>query len=292
MEARLCLKPRREMIDRRKMGMRLGVRAILVGCATLSFANAQSAIEAEFKAGIEAKAQGNYTLAIDHFKRAAALDPAMIAVHLELADTADAWCGAEYLTSSEVTPDFCDLAAKEYRKILSVDASNARASKGIAYALYSQYRLDEAEALYRVALSSTADDTEVLCGLTKIDSEKAWQAEALAKVNAGLSIKESLIGSPACADAGAQNLSRIDEGISFATTLTRRYPADANLAGFLGVLYRERADIQCGDKHAFSVDKKTSAEWYRTGTRTVRRTANRLHDVPSLRCPPAPPSPR
>ena len=90
--------------------MDLGTKAIWIICAMLPLADAQSAAEAELKAGIEAKEQGNSTLAIDYLKRAATLAPGMISIHLKLADTADAWCGEEFLYSSDRPPDLCDIS--------------------------------------------------------------------------------------------------------------------------------------------------------------------------------------
>jgi hypothetical protein len=73
--------------------------------------------------------------------------------------------------------------------------------------------------------------------------------------------KQPLIGLSACAGIRAENLIRINEGIDLlARTLQVLNVGEA--MAYMAILYRERADIQCGARSAYTEDLKASVRWH------------------------------
>jgi hypothetical protein len=89
---------------------------------------------------------------------------------------------------------------------------------------------------------------------------------------------------------GKANLAQVEEGMSLLTRaagIVESYDVKA----YLSLLYRERADIQCGDLSAYDQDVNAAMEW-------TRRACDALHEPDrgpiscvSWRCPPPTPPP-
>ena len=101
--------------------------------------------EEELRLGVAAYKDSHYEEAIQHFEKAAELDPNNIQAHLYLATTLT----SQYIPGVD-TPDNiseADHAIAEYQRVLGLDASNDQrvsSCKGIAYLYLNMKRWEDA----------------------------------------------------------------------------------------------------------------------------------------------------
>jgi tetratricopeptide (TPR) repeat protein len=243
--------------------------------------------ESEFAAGISEREKGKYPAALEHLQRAVALDQHMVKAHFVLATTADEMC----LPNAQPCPDMhkCGLAIQEYNRVIELDASNADASKNLAYLIYQFNRLDESESLYRRALALHADDPELLCAVAATTIHRVWPDLAAARAGMNLPAERPLIDSPLCKELRNRNEARIEEGL---TLLMRALPIRKNnldVMAYLSAIHMERAEIQCGNRQAYEAEMNAAIEWDRMGKKAFRKKG--WHDTFQKCPPPFPPMP-
>jgi tetratricopeptide (TPR) repeat protein len=236
---------------------------------------------AELKLGISAYEKASYEVAVQHLQHAVSLDPKSVTGHLYLAKAYDGMC-----PPAGCDPDWSKLAIQEYETTLQLQPNSSDAAKGLASLLYLRARLDESERYYRRAAEIDSKDPEALYGIAVLDWIRSYRTRVNRTAELKLGQSKPLYRSPACAELRGENLTQVTEGIALMTR-TLELARNADVMGYLAVLYRERAELQCGDRTAHDADFRIAREW------ETRRCEARNSGFPVLppRWPPAPPPP-
>jgi tetratricopeptide (TPR) repeat protein len=235
--------------------------AILLLLSALAFPARTQAGDAqtELQLGVESYKNARYEEAIRHFQRAATLDPAMVPARLYLA-TAYA---QQYIPGAD-TPDNLEVGRKavdEYKNVLSLDSSNLDALKGIAYLALQMKNFEESKEYYRKAITLQGDDPEPYYSIAVIDWTCSYQPRIELRHKLGLEMETPLIHMTECEELRVANQPLVDEGIEMLTRALELRPDYDDAMAYMNLLYRERADIQCGDSAAYTADLRTADRW-------------------------------
>jgi tetratricopeptide (TPR) repeat protein len=225
-----------------------------------SIAVAQSASDnPELQLGVEAYKQARYEEAILHFEKAALRNPSDVKPHLYLA-TAYA---QQYIPGDE-TPENVQIrerALGHYKKVLEIDPSNLDSVKGIAYLYLQMKKFDEAKDYYRLATELDPKDPEAVYAIGVIDWNQTYQARQELRAKLNMKREEPLIQIPECWQVRDANLDVVSDGIEILNKALELRPDYDDAMAYMNLMYRERADIQCGDAKANKSDLKTADTW-------------------------------
>jgi len=257
----------------------------LICFSGLNFGYAQvdrtSAARQELNLGVAAYRNANYEEAIEHFNRAVQNDPELKTARLYLA-TAYA---QQYVPGVETAENVANAthALEQYDMVLKSDPANVTAVKGIAYLNLQLKKFKEAMEAYKRAIEMDPADPENFYSAGVIDWSMTYRDHATEKGKierpsgaeendndedaAPKEAKDSenseyaMIFSAACDRLRAEHLADIEDGIAMEThaiDLRKNYD-DAMV--YLNLLYRLRADLQCGDRRAHDADIKRANAW-------------------------------
>jgi tetratricopeptide (TPR) repeat protein len=238
--------------------VRLALWSLCLTAALLSQAPAQTAA-AELDLGVAAYKRAKYDEAIQHFQKAVSLDPTLQQAHLYLG-TAFA---QQYIPGADTSDNnkMAEQAIAHYKAVLQLDPKNINSLKGIAYLYLQMKKFDNAKEYYRNAIHVDPDDSELYYSVGVIDWTESYQPRMEERVKLNLKPEESFIGYPECWNIRAKNEDHIKEGIEMLTkALTLRRDYDDAMA-YMNLLYRERADTECGNQRAHAADLKTADKW-------------------------------
>ena len=239
----------------------LGALVVALFCVP---AVAQKSVSArdELNYGVQAYREARYDAAIDHFTNAIALDPQLVVAHLYLA-TAFA---QEYIPGAETKEnlEMGKRAIDEYKRVLDLDPKSPPASnalKGIASIYFNMKRFDDSKQYHKLAIEKDPEDPEEHYALAVMDWSQAYQSRMSRKAELHLQPEEPLIGDPACAEVRTANDKIVEDGMSELANALKLRPDYDDAMAYMNLLYRERADIQCGDPDAYAADLKKADEW-------------------------------
>jgi tetratricopeptide (TPR) repeat protein len=205
--------------------------------------------------GVQAYKNAKYEEAIEHFKNAVALDPALLNARLYLA-TAYA---QQYIPGADTEDNnrMGQQAIEEYKKVLDANASREQqinSIKGIAFLYLQMKKFPEAKQTYQP------------------------RQEERAKL--GLKPDEPLKDKKVCAALREKNLSTVEDGIAMLNKALQLRPDYDDAMAYLNLMYRERADIQCDDPAARAADLKTADEWVDKTMATKKEKAEKAAQQP------------
>jgi tetratricopeptide (TPR) repeat protein len=234
---------------------------LLVCIATAGVAQdeAKASARNEVNDGVQAFRVAHYEDALAHFKQAVALDPDFVVARMYLAAT--------YLQVFEPgvdTPENVVLATnalEQYSEVLRSNPSHVESLKGLAYLKLQLNDFDEAREAYAKAIALNPADPELLYAAAVANWSIANGDITAEKAKLDAETEYSLILSEGCSDARAKSLAVIDSGIAMlnkAISLRKDY---IDAMTYMDVLYRSRAELQCGSKKNFKADIKQSNEW-------------------------------
>jgi tetratricopeptide (TPR) repeat protein len=249
-------------IDQYPMISRFVLMAGLLVCfaiAGVAQDEAKASARNEVDDGVQAFRQAHYDDAIAHFKQAVAFDPDLVVARMYLAAT--------YLQVFEPgvdTPENVVLATnalEQYSEILRSNPSNVESLKGLAYLKLQLNDFDEARQAYAKAIALNPADPELLYAAAVANWSIANRDITAEKAKLDAETEYSLILSEGCPDVRANSLAVIDSGIAMlnkAISLRKDY---IDAMTYMDVLYRSRAELECGSKKNFKADIKQSNEW-------------------------------
>jgi len=211
--------------------------------------------------GVQAYKNAKYEAAIDHFQKSVALDPTLINARLYLA-TAFA---QQYIPGAD-TPDnnkFAEQAIDQYKIVLHADPKNINSVKGIAYLYLQMKKFDLAKDFYKKASEIDPNDPEPYYSVAVIDWTQTYIPRQEERAKLGMKPEDSLPAKDkkVCALVKDKNTANVQEGIDNLTKALQLRPDYDDAMAYMNLMFRERADIQCGDLAARAADLKTADEW-------------------------------
>lgn len=244
---------------------------ILISLLVAPAAPQSTSANRELDLGVQAYKNARYEEAIQHFERAAALEPSSIPAHMYLA-TAYAQQFIPGAEGSENTK-YGQLAIEHYKRVTELDPTNVNALKGLAYLHLQMKKFEVAKEYYRAAAQVDAKDAETYYSIAVIDWTQTYQPRMELRAKLGLKPEHSLIHIPECWQVRDANREKVSEGIEMlkkAIELRRDYD---DAMAYMNLMYRERADIQCDDAKANAADLKTADDWVDLTLATKKRKA-------------------
>jgi tetratricopeptide (TPR) repeat protein len=211
--------------------------------------------------GVQAYKNAKYEQAIDHFQQAVALDPSLINARLYLA-TAFA---QQYIPGAD-TPDnnkYAEQAIDQYKLVLNADPKNINSVKGIAYLYLQMKKFDLSKDFYKKASEVDPNDPEPYYSVAVIDWTQTYIPRQEERAKLGMKPEDSLPAKDkkVCAAVKDKNTANVQEGIDNLNKALQLRPDYDDAMAYMNLMYRERADIQCGDPAARAADLKTADEW-------------------------------
>jgi tetratricopeptide (TPR) repeat protein len=233
------------------------ITSFLSACAAQD--DPKVAARTELNAGIQAFRQANYEEAVGHFEQAVTLDPEFVTAHLYLATAY-----AQTFVPGVDTPEnvvWATKALNEYREVLRLKPSDVTSLKGIAYLEFQLKNFDQAKESYQKAIAADPSDPELFYATGVMDWSMAYRIIAAEKAKLPAKAQDSLFLSAGCADARTAALANVNDGLAMLTkAVSLREDYDDAMA-YLNLLYRLRADVDCGNKEAHAADLKKANEW-------------------------------
>jgi len=212
--------------------------------------------------GVQAYKTGKFEEAVEHFKNATQYDPSLLVARLYLATA----YVAQYVPGSDDANNkrMADGAIEQYQKVLESGPSQSTqilSLKGLASLYLNMKDFDKAKEYYNKAIQVDPNDPENYYSVAVIDWTQSYVPRMEKRRGLGLKLDEPLKDKKVCQELKDANSSKVEEGIQMLNkALDLRKDYDDAMA-YMNLLYRERADIQCGDDEARKADLATADEW-------------------------------
>ncbi len=238
-----------------RLAMALAIAAAMLSTAGCNKLRARD----QLNQGVKAYKNAAYEQAINHFQNAVSLDDKLKVAKLYLA-TAYAQQYVPGVDTNENKRN-ADMAIEEYKSVLQEDPNNLNSMKGIAYLYMNMKRFDDAREYYSKAIRADVNDPETYYSVGVIDWTAVYKDVSERKSKVGLKVDDPLKGKQICEEIKTTDGPKIDEGIKMLqTAMEKRQDYDDAMA-YMNLLYRRKADTECGDPQAAAEDVKTANDW-------------------------------
>jgi tetratricopeptide (TPR) repeat protein len=226
-----------------------------VGCDKLRARN-------QLNEGVKAYKDAKYEEAIEKFKNAVEYDPNLLNARMYLATA----YSQQYVPGSEDPENkkIGDQAVEQYKKVIEANPSRDQlinSTKGVAGLYLQMKRFDDSRQYYVKVSELDPNDPEPYYSVGVIDWTKTFQPRAEARAKLGLKPTEQLKDKKVCAELHTKNWDTVADGITMLNKAIDLRPDYDDATAYLNLMYRERADIQCGDQAAYTADEKTADGW-------------------------------
>lgn len=210
--------------------------------------------------GVEAYKAGKYEESVRHFQQAEQLDPQLANAKAFLATAL-----SQNVVPGLTTPDNLKVAQQAidtYNETLQQDPNNIISMKGIASLYFNIKKLDEAKSWQKKVLQADPKDPEAAYTVGVIDWTEAH--ENLLKItnnqddgagNAKLLTKNN------CTEVKQQNGPLVDEALKYLNQAIENRPGYDDAMSYMNLVYRRKADIDCGDDAARKADVAAADDW-------------------------------
>ena len=212
--------------------------------------------------GVQAYKNAKYEEAIERFKNAVALDPGLINAKLYLA-TAYA---NQYVPGAD-TPENnknAEQAIDVFKEVLSTNPAReaqVNSLKGIASLYFQMKKLDQAKEYYAKVKDLDPNDPEVYYSIGVIDWTETYQPRMEEKAKLGLKPDEPIKDKKVCESLKEKNTAAVEDGMQMLQKSIDLRPDYDDAMAYYNLMYREKADIECGDQQAREEDLKKADEW-------------------------------
>jgi tetratricopeptide (TPR) repeat protein len=223
--------------------------------------------DSELHLGVVAYRENHYEEAIEHFRKASALDPSQSMAHLYLATTYT----SQYIPGV-AAPDnqrLAEQAIEQYQLVLDSNASpgsRINSAKGIASLYFEVKNFEESRKYYQMASDIDPKDPENYYSLGVIDWTRSYQARMEARAKIQIRPDEQLNAADpehnrVCEELRGKSATTIEDGISNLKRAIELRPDYDDAMAYLNLMFRERADLECDDPAGRQQDLKTADRW-------------------------------
>lgn len=231
------------------------VLASTVGCSKLRARD-------QLVKGVNAFKAGQYEAAVNHFQQSVALDPNYPTARLDLA----AAYAYEVVPNLD-TPENIKVAQKAldgFNSVLADKPDDLGALKQIASIHFNIKQFDQTKLDEQKVISIDPNDAEAHDMIGVIDFTKAYKNETAILGAAGLT--DDGMGTPkkskdVCMKLAAANGPLIDEALKYLQQAVNINPTYGDAMDYLNLMYRRKANIECGDDNARKADLAQADAW-------------------------------
>ena len=216
--------------------------------------------------GVQAFKNTRYEQAIEHFKNAVDLDPSLLTARLYLGTA----YMQMYIPGAE-TPENnrnAQQSIDEFKKVLTSNPSvdqKLHAIKSIASLYYNMKDFGKSKDFYKQAIATDPKDPETYYMLGVINWADTYKTAAEIKSKVGLKVDDAFgkakNDQKACQDLRDLQLPKITEGISALDSALKVRPEYEDAMAYMNLLYRRKADVECGDPAARTADINIANQW-------------------------------
>jgi tetratricopeptide (TPR) repeat protein len=227
--------------------------------------------DSELRQGIQAYKEAKYQDAVQHFQRAASLDPQNKVAHSYLANSY-----AQLYIPGVDTPEnlqVAQAAIEQYQIVIELDRKSPDPIKGIAYIYLQMKKFEEAKKYYAKAIESTPNDPEAYYTIGVIDWIQVYQPRMELRAKLRLPPDKPLINAVECWQLRSANQDGVKDGIKMLTEALKLRPDYDDAMAYMNLMYRERADIECNNDKAYHADTKAANEWFDLTMATKKQKA-------------------
>lgn len=212
--------------------------------------------------GVQAYKQAKYEEAIEHFQRAVNLDPTYPMTRLYLATAY-----AQQVVPNLHTPEnqkIADMAINGFMAVLKDHPDDITSMKQIAALNFDLNNWDQAKSWQLKVLQADPKDAEAAYTVGVIDWTLAYRNAQHALQGAGQ--QDDGQGNPkmpkdVCKAIKDQNSDLVSDGLSSLQKAVSLRPNYDDAMQYLNLLYRRKADTDCGDDAARKADLAQAQDW-------------------------------
>jgi tetratricopeptide (TPR) repeat protein len=231
-----------------------------VGCSKLKARD-------QLNKGVQSFKNAKYEEAIEHFKNAVSLDPSLLTARLYLGTA----YMQQYIPGAD-TPENnqnAELAITEFKNVLASSSPTKEQKlhglKSIAFLYYNMKDFEKSRDFYRQATKVDPNDPETYYMVGVIDWVDTYKTAADAKAKIGLKVDDEYRKSKddlkTCADVRATNAAKVNEGFDALNQALKLRPEYEDAMVYMNLLYRRKADMECGNPPARMADLKIADQW-------------------------------
>jgi tetratricopeptide (TPR) repeat protein len=176
------------------------------------------------------------------------------------------------------TPDNlknAQLAIQNFQTVLQKEPNNVNALKGIAALYLNIQNFDQAKAYQRKVIDVDPNDAAAYYTIGVIDWTVAYKNAIPVRQSFGLHDNGDPIKDKKACDALAEkNTPLIQEGLDALTKATQLKENYDEAMAYINLLYRRKAETECGNEDARKADLATADEWVQKAM--AARKANQI----------------
>ena len=225
----------------------------LMGCQKLEARD-------QINKGVQAYKNAKFEEAIDHFQRAERLDPSFVTAPLFLASAYQ-----QQVVPDSTTPENlknAQLAINAYQKVLDKNPQDLSAAKGIAAVYLDIGKTDEAKQWQQKALVIDPKDPVANYTIGVIDWRLAYKNAIEMRNSLNMTDNGDMIkNKTACEKLKSENEGYVTEGLDHLQKAIDLRPSYDDAMSYLSLMYRRKADLDCGDDVARKADLASFDQW-------------------------------
>ncbi len=226
--------------------------------------------------GVASYKNAKFEEAIDHFQKAISLDPKLLNARLYLA-TAYAQQVVPGIETDE-NKKSAQSAIDEFQKVLQENPSDEQkvsSLKGIASNYFNINDLEKAKEFNQKVIQMDPNDPTPYYTIAVIDWTQTYKPRQEERAKLGLGPNDVLKDKKVCADLRERNLPKVDEGLEMLKKALELRPDYDDAMAYTNLMYREKADIECGNAEARAEDLKQADEWVNKTLATKKAKAEK-----------------
>ena len=212
--------------------------------------------------GVQAYKAAKYEEAINHFQNAVNLDPTYPMTRIYLATAY-----AQQVVPDLTTPDNlkkANLAIESYKDVLNDHPNDVTSLKGIASLYFSTGKMDLAKEWQGKVMQADPKDPEAPYTVGVIDWKAAYKNAVTDLAGGGLT--DDGMGNPKmpkqiCAKIKTDNTPLVTEGLNSLEKAVQIRPSYDDAMSYLNLMYRRKADLDCGNPAAQKADVAQADQW-------------------------------
>lgn len=233
----------------------LSLLATMTGCKRLEARD-------QLNKGVQAYKAAKYEEAIDHFQKAVSLDPTYPMTRTYLATAY-----AQQVVPDLQTPEnqkTAQMSINQFKMVLEKDPTDVTALKQIANLYMDLDQFDKAKDWQQKVLQTDPKDAEAAYTIGVIDWRVAYK-NAIGDLRSA-NMQDDGQGNPkmpkqVCQEIKQQNGDVVQQGLDYLQKAIDIRPTYDDAMSYINLMYRQKANLDCGDDAARKADIQTADQW-------------------------------